>query len=558
MGNRLSQGMRFEGELLPLTPSRINVVLEFGQPDFLIVESVNCSSEGFWNTSNSAEHAHQETIADIVKKARGLKIPTVFWLTVGHEKFEEYQKTAKLFDLVGCAELKSMEAMINLGSHSIYLPPCVQPAIFNPFRPLEELSVPGMNIILEKSDELLNSDQFSSVLEGLKSHGLTILEPRTSHKHLSGSVSVPEQNGLAFSYTSTQARFAVLKNAKSYAILSNPTIGRVAQQWMSLEAAACRLAIVYLGDKLDSNDLLNDVMIHCRSEKEFLLEFYRYSQDNLYRERIAHLNWRNVNSHHTFSHRIAKITRELDLKHDWIEFPKASIITSTYRIELLKRCVDNYKKFDYPNKELVIVFNGNFLPDYHKLIKGWESSIKINYVPGELFAGASLNMCKMIASGKYIFRVDDDDIYGEKYIYDLILTAKSVNAVFFGKSPSPINFEGDTLIYSKPDEYEMILISHKLLKNNKFWLGGNSLSASSEFYKIVDYNDYQYGAADTELQMSIGYFESTGGEINIAVADKFNLVANRNKDGNGHTWRDTADEIISTRTATPGIINYFI
>lgn len=557
LGDRLFQGIRFEGELMPLTPDRTHTMLEFGQPDFLLVESVNRSSDGFWNTSNSAVLAHQQIIADTVRKARTLKIPSVFWLTVGHEKFAEYQGTANLVDLVACADLESMELMLNLGIHSIYLPPCVQPAIFNPFRDQEERIVSDFNILFDIDDEFQGIGELRSLIEGLNSQGMTILEPINRQSKLSGSVSHPTEDELAFTTKTTEVRLAALRNAKAYASLSTSKNRRMDQQWMSFEAAACRLAIVHLG-RLEQNDPRNDIVIQCSTEKEFLLEFYRYSQDKIYRERIAHLNWRQVNSRHTFSHRISKITKVLGLKNDWIEFPKASIVTPTYRIELLKKCIDNYEAFKYPNKELVIIFNGNLHPDIRKLGIDQKPDVTFSHVPGELFAGASLNMGKLIASGKYIFRVDDDDKYGENYIGDLIFSAKSVNADLFGKMPSPISFENHEIIYEKIQSHEMILVSPQLIANNKFWLGGNSLSASAEFYKIVSYNDYQYGAADTEIQMSIELFESDGKKIIIAVGDKFNLVANRKLDGDGHAWRVTSDEIISMRAAMTGSINYFI
>jgi glycosyltransferase involved in cell wall biosynthesis len=241
-----------------------------------------------------------------------------------------------------------------------------------------------------------------------------------------------------------------------------------------------------------------------------------------------------------------------------VEYPKVSVITPTYRRELLKRCVENYNGFEYPNKELVIAFNGNELPHPSELDISERNDITVTFVPGDLFAGAALNMGHQAASGEYFFRVDDDDDYGKNYILDMVIMARSINADLFGKPPSPIEFDGDDLVYYKLQSIEWTIVPSEFLEKNQFWLGGNSLSGSSQFYHVVPYNDYQYSAADTELQLSICSFASGSGGAVIALCDKFNLVARRKIDGYGHTWRVAADDIKSARTELKGRINLYI
>jgi hypothetical protein len=450
VNDKLFQGLRYECELLPLTPKRFKEVINYSQPDFLLVESVRRSHDCNWNTSIFSDPEQQETLLSVVVSAREKNIPAVFWITVGQENFEEYRKTAELFDLIACADHKTADHLIKEGQKAIYLPPCVQTAIFNPFRHLNNERAPDLNILFEKGSDLLEFISIKKAVQSLDGYGITILESRPPKEDESSSISRMEKNNSPFAFLSPESRLSALKNAKAYVSCGTSTSTWVEQQWMALEAAACRTAVVHLG-RIEANDLLSDIVIDCNCEEDFLLEFYRHSKDSLYRERVAHLSWRYVNEHHTLSHRITKLCQKLDLIHNWVEYPKVSVITPTYRKALLKRCIENYEIFDYPNKELVIVFNGNELPDASELGISERNDITLTYVPSDLFAGAALNIGHIAATGRYFFRVDDDDYYGPNYLKDMVIGARSLNADVFGKTPAPLNFEGKDEIYVKED-----------------------------------------------------------------------------------------------------------
>ena len=92
-----------------------------------------------------------------------------------------------------------------------------------------------------------------------------------------------------------------------------------------------------------------------------------------------------------------------------------------------------YEQQTYPNKELVLVFNGPEAPSYKELgLNRIRNDVKIANVPGEMFAGACLNHGISIAEGEYCLRIDDDDYYGANYILDMILQAKSIDCDLFG------------------------------------------------------------------------------------------------------------------------------
>ena len=62
---RLYQGLRFEGEVMILTPLNWKQILEYGKPDFILMESVLISSCGHWHMGpNEASSEQKKNSAD--------------------------------------------------------------------------------------------------------------------------------------------------------------------------------------------------------------------------------------------------------------------------------------------------------------------------------------------------------------------------------------------------------------------------------------------------------------------------------------------------------------
>lgn len=542
--DRLTLGLDFEGEMLILTPYNWKQVLSYSKPDFLLIESIWISSTGHWHMGqNTASSEYAELVA-IVELAREKSIPTVFWNTRGHEYHEHYKEYAKHFDCVFCADPLETEKCVIDGINAETLLPCVQPAIFNPFRTHENGNSFVLNVLFDGWADIDKEANKFSVLSKLKPFGLNIVESRYSlfRNRLDG---LPDYKDSILGCITQQTRATILKYTKAYASFDKTLSTKTTQQWMSLEAGACRLPVVHLGE-IAGDDVRKEFVVECLSESDFLVEFVRYREDELYQERVAHLGWRLINQKHTFAHRVRSICAKAGVSHDWEEYPKASLISPTFRKELMPRCLKTYNQIKYPNKELVIVFNGNELPGYKEAgLKKPQPDIVITHVPSDMFAGAALNAGHMQATGKYCFRIDDDDHYGENYILDMVLQAKAVDAELFGKPPVPMIFEGNKKIYAKNDSLSFTIASQAALSSGSVWLGGNSIAGTKEFFKSNNYPDLSYGAADTGLVAGI----SGQASRTFAFMDRFNLVAERRSDVHSHTWRTNQDKLKAGRKA---------
>jgi hypothetical protein len=538
--DRLYHGLRFEGEVMLLTPHNWKQVLKYGKPDFLLMESIWTTATGHWHMGQCPASPEREALLQIIALARKQSIPTVYWITKGHEYHEHYKDFARHFDHVFCADSMETELLRAEGIKAEVLLPCVQPALYNPFRIYDHYDAFSLNMLFDGWADLDRLTDKLSVLQEVKKYGLSIIESRYQIFRRRMDV-LPEYKDCILGCVTPQSRILALKYARAYLTFDQTLSTRTTQQWMTSEAAACRLPVIHHGTFTDG-DMRKGMVNECPQETEFLMEFLRFQEDDLYRQRIAHLEWRNAYQHHTFAHRVQTICKRIGINHDWEEFPKASMITPTFRKDMLPRCLETFERQTYSNKELIVVFNGNPLPLPKELgVVELRDDIQIINVPGDLFAGACLNRGHLHAQGEYCFRIDDDDYYGPNYILDMMLHARCIDADFFGKPPAPIVFEDENTVYARKSIPTLSIIPQEFFIDGRVWLGGNSIAGSNRFFKGTQYQDALYGAADSALMYNLN-----PDHTNVcAIMDDLNLVAERRMDQTTHTWKIEPEELKS-------------
>jgi glycosyltransferase involved in cell wall biosynthesis len=314
-----------------------------------------------------------------------------------------------------------------------------------------------------------------------------------------------------------------------------------------LETAACRVPIVHRGT-FPSDDYRKNYISAQPKDSDFLLELLRFENDYLYRERIAQKTWRYAFFNNTFSHRIQKICKNLSINHNLNEFPKATVITPTIRPKLIDRCIQQYDLQTYPNKELIIVFNGpNEHVESHEDYFKYRSDIKLLTIPNEYYAGTSLNMGINQSKGEVCFRMDDDDHYGKNYILDAMLYLKAVDAELLGKAFAYLHLENKG-IYRRPEkQLPPSIFLGKDLDYSKVPIAGCSIAGKKDTFTKVRYPDKNAFAADTMLKKIIC---SDWGNLIGVLLDQMNMVVERKEDVSKHTWQIDNQRIISSSIFT--------
>jgi hypothetical protein len=537
--DRLAQGLRFEGEMLLLTPYNWKHVLRYASPAFLLVESFWRSSTGHWHMGLNPASPFWGELTEIMACARSLNIPTVFWMTRSHAWHEHYKDFARCCDIVCCADSKEVDNMKAEGIKADFLPPCTQPALFHPFKMYKTPAAPKIPILFDGLADLMQYTQLDDILAAMLPMGLGMIESRYALPNNKVKTELPGYGRAVKGCVTFHGRLKALKQADACATLGTSLSSNITQQWMVLEAAACGLPVAHYGD-LPADDLRGECALPFSEAEDFVGEFFRYSKDPLYRQRVGHLGWRQTNMRHTFAHRMRDICRLAGIFHDWEEHPRVSVITPCCRREFLPRAIETYRNFLYPNKEFVLVFNGDAPPPRRDLgLDEERMDIVYTHVPGEMFAGAALNVGAMLASGEYCFRVDDDDCYGQHYLRDMILQARCVDAVIFGKPELPFRFSEEQETYQRENVLSQMIVPLSDMRNlTKGFFLENTMAGKTEIFRKYCHDDEVYDDADLFFKYGLPDFYR---EYSVLM-DKFNLVARRRDEMPGHTWRMQKDD----------------
>ncbi len=535
--DRLYHGFDVECELMLMTPDNWQDVLDYGKPDILLMESIWQTTTGHWHLGQYPK-APQETqeLLEIVRAAKKNGIPTVFWMTKGHAYHEHYRRFAAAFDTVFCADPREVELLRCAGIEADLLMPCTQPALFNPFRYYDDYHALSIDFLFDGWADIDRLPGIVERLDDIHRMGLSIIE---SHYRLfqRKAALLGKYNDSLLGCVNQNGKIIALKYSKCMITLDESLSSRVTRQWDALDALASRLPIIHWGTFSD-DDMRKHLVIENSDERQFLETCKQIHTDDTYRQATAHLGWRAVYQQHTYAHRLQTICKSVGINHSWNEYPKISLVCPTYRASYIDNLIDTFHRQDYPEKELVIVYNGSRDKAMNLKTAFGDEKIKFCVVPQDLFAGACLNVGYMNATGEYCFRIDDDDLYGDHYVSDMMLYLRAIDCNIFGKPPSGLRFKDEAHAYVRDNPYINCILTRENIRSRKVWIGGNTIASKRDTHLLHPYNDYCYGAADTDYQLNAE-------ESRFLMMDNLNVVAERRENLATHTWKIDAERIKS-------------
>ncbi len=522
---RLNAALRYESNVHLLTPSNWEFVLEQSKLDFILIESCFETVTRDWYMAQLAQNYANSQLRELLEFARNNEVPTVYWFTKDSQYHSNYAAFAALVDYVYCADPEELVLLEQQGVSAKLLLPAVQPKIFNPYRSAcsdqDEIGVVYDGLIdviksAEKFDYLRRAEislcdsnnlLFASKLNSLSVEGWRVL----------GSVDFAHKPDL-------------IKFSKGVLSSSQSVIAKTEQQWMMVEAAACRVPLYHVGE-ISSDDIRAQLCYSTSSLDELGLKLERDAEDYLSWQRQAHLAWREVNSHHTYAMRLTTIAQDLGLEQKNGPDFMASVLAPTYRKDFIPRVLETFRGQLYEKKELVIVYNGD-MADLADLDFGLAANEKIVALPSEMSAGACLNLAYQLAVGTHTFRMDDDDYYGAYYLFDSMLHLNSVECDIYGKPPKFVYFEEDRQLYARNVQMQDLQVfpSEKLGEDN-LWLAGNTIGLKKKSGKMPRYPDASVATADTFLALSAADYG-----LKVMCMDVMNIVVSRRADLSSHTW----------------------
>lgn len=538
VGERLFEGFRFESVLLTLTPENWKEVLLHGEVDFILIESSWRSVTGHWYLGQSVNRGCNEILLEIVAQGKALQIPTVYWVTEDRVYHSHYKEFAANFDYVFCADPKEKELLNKEGLSAELLLPAIQPAVYNGFT-IFDPTQPSFSIDLLLDDFVgLHRKSFpNDFIARVIPYGLKIIE--SSAQVFATKTGECGDVGTYFLGSVTgRDRINTLKCTRILLTIAHENITDTRLRWQALEAIGCGVPVIHLGDLVES-DVCYGLVKHFVQENELLTQLEAFKEDDFYRRREAHLAWRQVYLEHTFEKRLKQICELIGITHDIKEIPLASIVTPTIRPGLIERCIETFDRQSYPNKELLLVCNShNPLGENQRDLLNQRDDIHVLQVPKDKFAGACMNVGIAAAQGKYCFRMDDDDFYGENYLLDNMLCFKAIDANVAGTLLNYMQFEGDDCLSRLKRNRPYLSLVPPEYYGKGASISGNSMVIRKDYFRNEIFHDEIFGAADTALSRqvkeNIDYF---------VILNEFNMIVNRAADLGKHTWRASKSEL---------------
>lgn len=528
--DNLYDGLRFEGHVLPMTESNWKSILEYGSPDFLLMNSFIESATGDWHMAQFGGLEGNGLLAKVLDYAKSRQIPTVYWFTKDHKYHEHFKNIAGLCDFIFCADPEEINLLSSEGVRSELLLPCVQPALFNPFRHYEDYLSLDIELLVDGWADLDRySGQFKQLHSLVEDGLLKIIESNyvITKNRVKASA---EYRKATLGYVSSRIKKTILKYAKVYLGLTPSIQDETERMWSYLAVAASRVCILHMGSTL-RHPVMNALVLRIEGMDELMTNLRWFELDPLMREKYAHLAWREAISNHTFSHRVKQICTAISVDDDWNEYPKASLIFPTYRPDYLERCVETYQRQLYENKELMLVFNSDesIPPAIQEKMIAIPGAVILK-MPRNCFAGDCINYGVLSSKGEYVFRVDDDDYYSEHYIWDRMLCHRAVSLDFLANPHSLFfYFDEDNKVFLRKTKSPPFALNPPDETPVKFT--GNTYSGTRQLFENSPFIVNNYSAADVFFLDNLPSGSLSGS------ADYFNMAAERRSDQATHTWR---------------------
>ena len=519
--------LRYEADLVLLTPKQWKRQLERAQPTFLLVESAWSGNNGEWRyLLTNYKSRDVNPLRDLVRYCREHKLITVFWNKEDPPNFDVFIDAAKEFDFVFTTDVDSISKYKEICGHDrVYLMAfACQARLHNPCR---EKSWPRYPVCfagswMEKYSERRRS--LDDLLEPALAFGLHIFDRNFKVNGYDSRYRFPDRyqsaimGSLDYEHMLTAYRcYDVMMNVNT--VTDSPTMfsRRV------FESLACGTPVIST-DSVGLRAMLGSHVRIARSPQDTTAHLGELlNEDDEGRMREGHLGYRYVHTHHTYRHRMKEMFLEVGIESgDSARKPSVSVVIATCRPDNVKFAIENYKKQVYAEKELLLVLN-NAIFDVQSIEAQAKNlnNVRIVQVDGRVTLGESLNSGVEEASGDYIAKMDDDDYYGANYLSDMMLAANFSGADILGK--------GTYFVYMKAGN---ITALRSVASQHEFtdFVAGATLTGRREVLREIRFPDCTRGEDSSLLA------KASKAGCRIYSADAFNMLVVRGTDHQRHTW----------------------
>ncbi len=526
--------LRYEWNHLAVTPDGWRSQLESADVDLLFVESAWNGNGGAWRLAMTGEGSPSPELRSLVEWCRVQGVPTVFWNKEDPPNYDRFIETARLFDHVFTVDADRLDDYRrDLGHDRVALLPFgAQPRIHNPIRRgagrTRDVAFAG-SYFAEKHD--VRREQMGWVLAPALDYGLDIFSRLAGGdgryrfpRRYAGAVvgSLPYERMLG-AYTA----YRVFLNVNS--VTASPTM--CARRLFELSAAQTP---VLSGPAASIESFFGDCVRVSHDADETERELRALLQHEEYRDRIGLLAHRRVFDEHLYEHRVATVLDAVGVERV-ARTRSISAIVPTMRPHRLDHVLELIGAQTHPDVELVVVAHG-FEPDEAALRRrarelGVEHLVLVRAAP-DLSLGACMNLGVEAASGRYVAKMDDDNLYAAHYLSDLVRAFDYTGASVVGKWAhyAHLTSTGATLLRFPEAEHRYVDL-----------VQGGTLLLERDLAATLRFEDLPRRVATTFLEM----VRRDGGRV--YSADRFGFVSVRASTPDRHTWPISDLDLLARR-----------
>ena len=499
-------------------------------PDILFVESAWQGNDGRWAKHVNGPTAPSQELRDLVSWCREQGIPTVLWNKEDPPNFEFFIESAKLFDWVFTVDADCIPRYQEILGHDRVrvLQFGAQPRIHNPIRIPEQgrhdVAFAGTYYTEKHSGR---REQMETVVTPALKFGVHIYsrvdhtDPRFAFPaaylpHIMGTLPYPRM-------LAAQKLYKVILNVNT--VTDSPTM--CARRAFELSAAGLP---VLSGPGRAIPETFGDLIPIAATAEETSALLQGLLQSPELRDRRAHLAMRLVLEKHTFAHRVDTVLEAVGLP-SVRPVPTISVVMSTCRAGRLDEALKQVARQVWRPLQLVLVLHGlDELDPAEVRARAKDAGLDdVVVLPADksLSLGACLNLGLEAASGDYVAKMDDDDLYGPHYLSDLVAAFGYTEADVVGKLAHYLHLASSGATVLRFPEHE-----HRYVD----FVRGAALLARGDVLRTYRFADLSRGE-DTNLFRKL---KADG--VKVYSTDRYSFVVNRSADPNDHTWQISETE----------------
>lgn len=313
--------------------------------------------------------------------------------------------------------------------------------------------------------------------------------------------------------------------------------GAPGSAWTAVAAATARTPVVGL-TALRSTvpPQLEALVPRVEDEKSLRSEVVaRIHQDEL-ASREGLLLQRAVLQGHTAAHRARAITQAvLPERATPLTVPTISAVVPTNRTHELDNVFANIGRQRHDALELVLVLHGLDTDDEDLRRRAQHAGVEhltLVHADADLTLGACMNLGVDAASGQYVAKMDDDNIYGPGYLGDLLAAFAYTDAGIVGKWAHYVWLRSTGAVVLRYPDSE-----HRYERR----IQGGSMLFAGDVVRDVRFGDLPR-AVDSDI-----LDRSAEAGVRIYSGDRYSYVSVRGDDRLAHTWT-VADSTFFTAT----------